>query len=400
MFTRLKRWFGWTPLGDEAFEAERERLVAKTPVPMLWLFGKTGSGKSSIVRTLTGATTAEIGNGFRPQTKTSGEFDFPSAEEAVVRFLDTRGVGEAHYNPDEDIAAFSSRAHVIVVTARVADQALEPLLKPLRTIRAAAPTRPIILALTCLHEAYPFQQHPETDPFAQHAVITAKPGQPIGWPANLPGELTRLLVMQEQRFTGLVDRIVPLDFTQAEEGFAQPRFGLDRFEATLLDVLPAAYRQTLLFLPEVREQLQSLTEQQAWPIILSHSSLAATAAATPLPWVDIPVVLGLQARLIYRIAELYGQRMEADELLKMTGALGGQILARFAIRAPLKLIPVIGHTANAALAFAYTLSLGKACCWYFGEVRAGHIPSQDDLNRVWSDKLHVAMTVWKRREKT
>lgn len=382
---RFQSWFGWKPLADDEFEAARKKLLAETPIPVFWLFGKTGSGKSSIVRALTGATNAEIGNGFRPQTRTSAEYDFPSVEQPVVRFLDTRGLGEAHYDPAEDIAAFASRAHLVLVTVRVADQALEPILGPLRRMRSAAPKRPVVLALTCLHEAYPMQQHPNPDPFTAEAP----------WPEPLPGELHRLLLMQQQRFAGLVDHIVPIDLTPVEEGFEQPRFGAERLEATLQAALPAAYRETLLHLHDVREQLQDLTERRAWPTILSYSSLAATAAATPLPWADIPVVLGLQARLVYRLAELYGQKMHADELMKMAGALGGQILARFAVRAPLKFLPFIGHTANAAMAFAYTLSLGKACCWYFGEIKAGHIPTQQDLNQVWNEKLKDALQIWR-----
>ncbi len=390
MLDRLKSWFGWKPLADEEFEAARAKLLEKTPVPVFWLFGKTGSGKSSIVRCLTGATAAEVGNGFRPQTKFSAEYDFPTAEQPVVRFLDTRGLGEAHYDPAEDIAAFAARAHLVLVVARVADQALEPILSPLKKMRAAAPHRPVILALTCLHEAYPMEQHPSPDPFANNS----------SHPETLPGELQRLLLMQQERFAGLVDQIVPIDLTPVEEGFEQPQFGAGRLEAALQGALPAAYRQALLQLHDVREQLQDLTERQAWPIILSYSSLAATAAATPLPWADIPVVMGLQTKLVYRLAELYGQKMHADELMKMAGALGGQLLTRFAIRAPLKFLPFVGHTLSAAMAFAYTLSLGKACCWYFGEIKAGHVPTQADLNRVWSDKLADALQVWKRREKT
>lgn len=390
MLERLKSWFGWKSLADDEFEAARAKLLEKTPVPVFWLFGKTGSGKSSIVRALTGATSAEIGNGFRPQTKTSSEYDFPNAEQPVVRFLDTRGLGEAHYDPAEDIAAFAARAHLVLVVARVADQALEPIVVPLKKMRAAAPHRPVVLALTCLHEAYPMEQHPAPDPFVA--------GEPH--PETLPGELQRMLLMQQERFAGLVDHIVPIDLTPVEEGFDQPQFGADRLETTLQAALPAAFRQTLLQLHDVREQLQDLTERQAWPLILSYSSLAATAAATPLPWADIPVVMGLQTRLIYQLAELYGQKFQSEELVKLAGVLGGQMLGRFAIRAPLKFLPFVGHAASAALAFAYTLSLGKACCWYFGELKAGHIPTQDDLNRVWSEKLSDAVAVWKRRERT
>jgi len=55
----------------DGFDQQRRDAIKAAPIPLLWLFGKTGSGKSSIIRMLTGATEAEIGNGFRPQTKSS-----------------------------------------------------------------------------------------------------------------------------------------------------------------------------------------------------------------------------------------------------------------------------------------------------------------------------------------
>lgn len=386
MWSRVKSWFGFTPWRDAEFEREREKLLAHAPIPVFGLLGKTGSGKSSIVKYLTGATAAEIGNGFRPQTRIAAEFDFPDSTQPVVKFLDTRGLGEAGYDATADLHAFGDAAHLVIVTVRATDHALEPVLGPLRLIRETYPLRPVLLALTCLHEAYPQQQHPQPDPF----------GGEMNWPAELPGDLRRCLDAQEERFHGLVDRIVPIDFTPVEEGFAVPHFGGERLERALLEMLPSAYRQTLVMMHAVREQLQDLTERKAWPVILSYSTLAATAAAAPVPWVDIPIVLGLQSRLVYLLADLYGQPLQGKLLGQMAGALGGQLAARFAVRAPLKFLPVVGYTANAALAFAYTLSLGKACCWYFGEVRSGHVPTEAELRRVWSQELQRAVAVWKR----
>lgn len=399
MLSRLKSWFGFGSLSNEQFERQRRELLKKTPVPVFWLFGKTGSGKSSIVRYLTGVTQAEIGNGYRPQTRTSSQYDFPNTEEAIVRFLDTRGLGEVGYDPTDDLKHFDSSTHVIIVVVRVMDHALQDIVEPLRKIRSARPTRPIVLALTCLHEAYPFEQHPDPDPFDAQLTLPDGSGSQVStvsqW-AKSP-ELHRCLVEHEQRFAGLVDRIVPIDLTQPEDGFAQPEYGGKRLEETLIDVLPAACRQTLLHLDDIRESLQDLTEKQAMPMIIAYSSLAATAAATPLPWIDIPAVMGIQTRLIYLLADLYDQKMNADMLLKMAGAAAGRLALRFAVKAPLKFIPFVGQTANAAMAFAYTFSLGKACCWYFGEIRNGNVPLPEELNTVWGEKLEEAIAVWRSR---
>lgn len=79
------------------YEKEIEQLRRKAPIPSLWLFGKTDSGKSSTIRYLTGAESATIGEGYRPETKTSRRFDFPDSVEPLLSFIDTRGLGEAAY---------------------------------------------------------------------------------------------------------------------------------------------------------------------------------------------------------------------------------------------------------------------------------------------------------------
>lgn len=385
MLGSIKSWFGFGKLSDAEFEQQRNQLLAQQPIPVFWLFGKTGSGKTSVIRYLTGAADAEIGTGFRPCTQHSRLYNFPNSDQPIVKFLDTRGLGEIHYDPADDIREFDRMAHVMLVTVRVMDHSLAELIEPLRKIRAATPSRHVVLVPTCLHEAYPMEQHPAPDPFG--------PSPP--WPDSLPSDLQRSLAEQARQFQGLYDRIVPIDFTKPEDGYAESNFGGARLDDALAASLPAAYRQAFLSLSDVRQSLQNLSVRQAMPLIITYSSLAATAAAVPTPWLDIPVVMALQTHLVYRLAELFDQKMEAGLLLKMAGAVGGRLLMRFAVRAPLKFIPLLGQTANAAMAFAYTYSLGQACCWYFGEIKAGHMPSADELNRVWAEQLQSALVTWK-----
>jgi uncharacterized protein (DUF697 family)/predicted GTPase len=386
-----KRWKErWTrhSMSDEDYRRERRRILDRAPVPLLWLFGKTGSGKSSIVRFLTGADQAEIGNGFRPETKTSCEYDFPDAEAPLVRFLDTRGLGEKDYDPAEDLKRFDQQANVVLVIARVMDHALAEVIEPLKRIRRARPERPVLLILTCLHEAYPQQQHPVADPFADQAI-----------PATLPEELRRSLQRQHERFAGLADRIVPVDLTLPEEGFIDPDFGGDRLRTALLELLPAAYRQTLLALEDSIRPLYQLHERRAMPYVISYSAMAATAAAVPLPWIDIPVVTALQAHLVYRLAQVYQQPVGAKTFLEMAAPIGGRLLVRQTVRGLLKFIPYVGMAANATLAYAYTYGLGKACCWYFGRIRSGATPTADELQEIWQAELAHAARFWKQQRK-
>src|SRR5690606_23030228 len=98
-------------------------------------------------------------------------------------------------------------------------------------------------------------------------------------------------------FSGLVDEIVPLDLTKSSEGFDNPHFGGERLKAALVRWLPDAYRQTFLTMTDVMESLKGLHEKRAMPYVLSSSTMAASAAAVPVPWIDIPVVMGVQSDL-------------------------------------------------------------------------------------------------------
>src|SRR5438477_1623677 len=117
----MKRMASRTDAPPPDLEATLADLRKKTPTPVFWLLGKTQSGKTSIIRYLTGADDAVIGSGFRPCTRTSRQFQFPTPDAPLLSFLDTRGVDEPGYDPAEDIAAFDPRAHLVIVTAKATD---------------------------------------------------------------------------------------------------------------------------------------------------------------------------------------------------------------------------------------------------------------------------------------
>ncbi len=382
-------WNPWKFFGPERkdeFLRRRSDLLANAPIPCLWLLGKTGSGKTSIVRYLTGAADAEIGRGFRPQTRHSRLFSFPDADVPVVQFLDTRGLGEAGYDASEDLAQFDTRTHLLIVTVRATDQATEEVVQPLKQIRKANAERPVLLAVTCLHDAYAGQQHPDPDPFDS---------SPRPLPASVGEDLRRCLQAQYDRFDGLFDRAVPVDLTPADEGFATPEFGGPRLKTAILDLLPSAYRQTLLQMDQLREALLEIQHERSLPIILAHSVLAASAAAVPVPWIDLPVVMAIQSHLAHRLARVNQQHLDAAALAHVTVAMGGRLAVRMGLRELLKFIPWVGMAANAAAAFAFMYASGWVWNWYFLEVRKGHVPDASELREMYQSQLRKGVALWK-----
>jgi uncharacterized protein (DUF697 family)/predicted GTPase len=391
MLRTLKQLFS-TRDRDAALQRRLEELRHKTPVPVFWLFGKTQSGKTSTIRFLTGADDAEIGQGFRPCTRFSRQYQFPTPEAPLLTFLDTRGVDEPGYDPGEDLARFDALAHVMIVTAKVMDHALENVLAHLKEIRHRTQSRPVVLALTHLHEAYPQQQHPEPYPFV------GTDGEAKD-PEAVPQALRESLAEQRRRFAGLYDSLVPLDLTRPEEGYHDPSYGGEHLKQVLIEALPSAYRRTLITLDEATHELQDLYAQHALPHILGYSSLAATAGAIPIPWVDLLVLPGIQSRMIYHLAQLYGQPMKGERFLELASSLGMGLVVRQAVRELVKFIPVIGSVVGAAMAGAATFALGKAFCYYYSAVHKGHVPRPEDLKKYYQEQLAKAEHLWRKGEK-
>ena len=396
MFERIRSWWSGQREQTEAeFQSKLEDLRRQSPAPEFWLFGKTQSGKTSLVRFLTGTADAEIGTGFQPCTRFSRHYDFPDSQTPLLRFLDTRGVDEPGYEPAEDLARHAATAHVVLVTVKALDHAQENVHKHLRAIRDAQPQRPVVLVLTCLHEAYPQRQHDDECPFTSQKI--SMPVTIPDTPAHL-ADLLRSLNVQRERFSDVADFVVAVDLTRQEDGFTEPNYGGVVLRDLLLKILPEAQAQTLRVVEAGLADLRELHARKVLPAILGHSLLAASAGAIPVPFVSLLLLPGIQRRMIETIANEYGRPLSADQFVEMANRLGIGQLRRQAVRELLKLVPYVGMVAAAASAGAATYALGKAYCHYDAEQLAGHVPDPEEMHRYYTSQMEEARQVWAARK--
>ena len=160
---------------DDDIADGSEPHATDTPAapPVVWLLGKVQSGKSSIIRALTGCTDIDIGSSFEASTKQSRVFDFPKAT-PIIKFLDTRGLGETFYDPTEDIIASENQTHLLLVVMKALDHQQAAVLDVVTKLRRRRPGWPVLVAQTTLHDAYsPQASHPQPYPFA---------ADPVKWP--------------------------------------------------------------------------------------------------------------------------------------------------------------------------------------------------------------------------
>ncbi len=394
VFGTIKRMFGG---GDDDrppnLDAKLAELHAKLPAPVFWLVGKTQSGKTSIIKFLTGADSAVIGSGFRPTTRTTRRYEFPTTEAPLLEFLDTRGLDEPGYDPAADIAALDPLAHVVIVTVKATDFAQGNIRAIVEPIRRANPSRPIVLCVTTLHEAIPRQPHPTPYPFL---VRPAREAPAVATSAPVADDLMRSIEHHAKEFEGLIDFLVPIDLTKVEDGFPEPNYGGDQLKDLLLRILPDAYRQTLLRLKEATEALSDIHLQHAVPVILGYSTLAATAGGVPIPFVDMVMIPGIQIRMAQHIAGIYGQPMTTERYREIAAALGVGMATRQLARQATKFIPVVGSAIGAAVGGASTYALGRALCFYFQAVCEGHVPDAASLKTYYHEQYKSAEKLWKR----
>lgn len=376
-FERFRQLFA-PQIDDEALRAALQRVRRGLPPPVIWLLGKVQAGKTSIIHALTGAEHAQIGAGFAPCTRSAARYDFPNADFPLAVFLDTRGLGESRYDPQEDLAALQTEAHMLLVVVKAMDMALEQLLTTVQMIVRARPSLPLIVAQTTLHEGYPpdLHQHPQPYPFT--AVL----------PPAVPVNLARALARQRSLFARLpVKRFVPLDFTLPEDGFSDPFYGRDALLDALTEAHPHARYETLRQLPELTQELKSVHLRQAQPHLLAYALAAGATGAAPLPVADLPVISALQLKLLHTIASIYRQPLKVKTFLEVIGTVGLGLLLRQGARSLLKVVPGFGSVVSGLYAGATTYALGYALCRYYQEIFAGHLPRPEQLQAFYQEKF-------------
>lgn len=380
LWARAWQKFAAPQVSDEKLQHSLDNIRQRLPVPVFWLLGKAQSGKTSLIRALTGNTRAEIGNGIRPCTRTAQEYAFPNEQECLLRFLDTRGLGEVNYDPSEDLKLFQNQAHLLIIVMKAMDHAQEAVLNAVRTILRAHPHWPVLVVQTCLHEGYsnPSQQHILPYPYDQNPL-----------PPEIPGDLARSLLKQRETLTdlGIRARYVAGDFTLPEDGYEPVDYGLSALWTAIEELVPLGLRGMMTEIDEARNHLRDIHFRAALPHILSYSAAAGAAAGIPVPFVDIPLVVAIQAKMCHAIASIYHQELNSQRLGEILSALGIGYLGRMGGREILKLIPGFGSTVNALYSGATTYALGVTLCFYFSRVREGSVPDQAEFQRIYQERL-------------
>ncbi len=336
---------------EPAFQHQAQTL------PTLWLLGKTGAGKSTLIQALTGASQVAIGNGFQPCTQTAQVYDYPEIK-PLLRFLDTRGLAEAGYDAREDMAACEDRSHALLILLKADDPEQSAVLNALKQVRQSGKIRQFLVVHTGIE----------------------------------------LIADPEQRLQAIQHHQAQLE---ALMGHRLPQVAVD-FVGNSGAVNVEALRQHLVgmlpILAHVHQENNHATQEERnfahlKPEILWYASVAG--ASDVVPAVGLVGVPSIQAKLLHSLAKQYGVEWNKKALRDFMSALGISFgiyyASRLGVRQLVKLIPVYGQTLGAAtaatLSFASTYALGRVACKYLYHQLHGENLLSEDLKCLYDEAL-------------
>ncbi|MBW4440016.1 MAG: 50S ribosome-binding GTPase [Plectolyngbya sp. WJT66-NPBG17] len=379
---------GWFRVDEAEIQEILQKVRSELPTTEALLVGKPQSGKSSIVRGLTGVSAEIVGQGFRPHTQYTQQYSYPTQELPLLVFTDTVGLGDGTQETSEVIRELvgelqpdETRAKVLILTVRINDFATDTLKQIASRIRAKHPEVPCLLVVTCLHELYP-------------ADVTDHPDYPPSF-----ADLDRAFSTIQQNFSGLFDRAVLIDFTLEEDEFHPTFYGLEAFIDALAELLPEAEARTIAQLlndQNAGKQISDLYRGAGRRYILPFSVMAGATAAIPLPLATMPVLTALQVSMVGALGQLYGQTLTPSQAGGVVSAIAGGFVAQAIGRELIKFIPGFGSVIAASWASAYTWALGESACVYFGDLMGGKKPDPQRIQAAMKESFQLAKERFKK----
>ncbi|OIO70764.1 MAG: kinase [Zetaproteobacteria bacterium CG1_02_53_45] len=350
MFSRLKSFINppKNPDIESAFNYQMEHL------PTLWLLGKTGAGKSSLIHAVTKDSEVVIGDGFRPCTRTSSSYDFPK-EKPLMRFLDTRGLGEADYDATEDIAECQGRSNALIIVMKAEDPEQGGIINALKQIKKSRVIKALVLVHTGVHLIACSQEREQCIAYNQSQVDKA-------WGSSVAA--------------------VNVDF-ELEDGSS---FGVEALKSRLADLVP-------ILAQLIKDEAYTNSEEKVFAALKTEVLwYAGTAGASDaIPAVGLVSVPLIQGKMLHSLANQYGIDWDKKTMSEFIGSLGAgfgiQYASRLGLRQLVKLIPVYGQTVGAATAvaisFCSTYAIGRVGCKYMYHKNKGESVPEAELKDIY-----------------
>lgn len=378
-------------LGDKDLKKLMDGIDAHRP-PRIFLIGRTGVGKSSLINALCNAYVAPVSDTVSC-TETVKSYKCMDKSGVLMEILDTRGIAESEslnktVSAEEmlliQINEFSPDVAIMMLNCTHRDDIVsdvEFLKKVSKDYAATNSMRlPIVVVVNKCDEMAP-SRHKE----------------PSHYPQNKIDKIQELV----QYYKGIIvknglkiDNIVPVSSLidwQTPDGMEVdvetianlPKYDIDNLEIAfdgryrieeLLDILEEAILdfQAQMGL-RMASRLKDVVHRIAKHLNKVFSGISVTVALTPIPTSDVYVLLIIQSVLVALIASLSGRELSLDaakEFIFSVGGVGGvgygfRVVAQQASKLLNAVWPGSGSAISSAVASAGTYAIGNAAIAYY-----------------------------------
>jgi small GTP-binding protein len=111
--------------------------------------------------------------------------------------------------------------------------------------------------------------------------------------------------------------------------------------------------------------LPTYRRQAANRVVRNASVFNAIIGAEPVPGLDIPFLLAIQARMVLRIAAIFGEPMNIQHARELIATIVGGVVLRYLAEEGAKFIPGPGWVVAAGIAGVGTWAIGQVAVLYF-----------------------------------
>ena len=119
----------------------------------------------------------------------------------------------------------------------------------------------------------------------------------------------------------------------------------------------------------IGRELPEYRRAAAQRIIRNAALVSFAAGIEPIPFIDIPILLGTQIRLVLRLSALYGETLDSEDAKKhareLISTIAGGLGLRYVAQEVAKAVPFGGDFVSGAIGGAATWSIGQVALEYY-----------------------------------